>query len=166
MTDAATTKAPIEPVPPVPLETAPTPEPASPTPAAAPAPPAPDEPVAASSSAEAPVERAFPKIERAIGATRQAILDHFIDSEGDQSMSQIKAALPSVLPATVEACVRREWEAGRLLRISPGVYRLAPPKPPEAPKPPPPQPEEEAMWFEALERWVVDRSWDTEKLGP
>jgi len=76
-------------------------------------------------------ERVLPEIEHAIGATRQAILDHFIDSEGDQSMSQIKATLPNVLPATVEACVRREWQQGRLLRISPGVYRLASPRPPE-----------------------------------
>jgi hypothetical protein len=124
--------------------------------------------------ADAPAEQAdarvLPEIERAIGATRQAVLDHFRDTEGDQSMSQIKAALPNVLPGTVEACVRREWEAGRLLRVSPGTYRLAP-KPPEPPKrpstPPPPTPDEEAMWFDALEAWAVDpSSWNVEELGP
>jgi hypothetical protein len=112
---------------------------------------------------------ALPEIEHAIGATRQAVLDHFLDTEGDQSMAQIKAALSNVLPGTVEACVHREWQQGRLLRISPGVYRLAPARPVEPPKPPspppPPTPGDEAMWFEALERWAVDRSWDTE-LGP
>ena len=144
-----------------------------PTPAAAtvPAEPAlpteamPSQPAAP--SADAP---ALPEIEYPIGSTRQAILDHFIDSEGDQSMSQIKAAMPHVVPTTVEASVRREWEAGRLLRISPGIYRLAPAKPaeqPKSPKPPPPQPEEEAVWFDALERWAVDpASWNTEQFGP
>jgi hypothetical protein len=121
----------------------------------------------AAPSADAP---ALPEIEYPIGSTRQAILDHFIDSEGDQSMSQIKAAMPHVVPTTVEASVRREWEAGRLLRISPGIYRLAPAKPagqPKSPKPPPPQPEEEAVWFDALERWAVDpASWNTEQFGP
>jgi hypothetical protein len=121
----------------------------------------------AAPSADAP---ALPEIEYPIGSTRQAILDHFLDTEGDQTMAQIKAALPTVLPTTVEASVRREWEAGRLLRVSPGTYRLAPAKPaeqPKSPKPPPPQPEEEAVWFDALERWAADpSSWDVEKLGP
>jgi hypothetical protein len=99
--------------------------------------------VVAAPSADAP---AALEIEYPIGATRQSILDHFIDTEGDQSMAQIKAALPNVLPGTVEACVRREWEAGRLLRVSSGVYRLAPPEPPERPStPPPPTPDEEAI---------------------
>jgi len=129
--------------------------------------PADNDAEAAAPPADAP---ALPEIEYPIGSTRQAILDHFIDSEGDQSMSQIKAALPHVVPTTVEASVRREWEAGRLLRISPGIYRLAPAKPaeqPKSPKPPPPQPEEEAVWFDALERWAVDpASWNTEQFGP
>jgi len=107
-------------------------------------------------------ERALPEIEHAVGATRQAILDHFLDSDSpDQSMAQIKAALSNVLPGTVEACVRREWQQGRLQRVSPGVYRLAPAKPP------PPLPEDEAMWFSALERWAVDpASWNVEEFGP
>jgi hypothetical protein len=114
-------------------------------------------------------ERVLPEIEHAIGATRQAILDHFIDSEGDQSMSQIKATLPNVLPATVEACVRREWQQGRLLRVSAGVYRLAPAKLPEAkPAPQPlPTPTEEATWFAALDGWINDpETWDRERFGP
>jgi integrase len=40
-------------------------------------------------SAEAPADaRALPEIEHAVGATRQAVLDHFLDTEGDQSMAQ------------------------------------------------------------------------------
>src|SRR5262249_41282825 len=114
--------------------------------------------------------RAHPEIEYAIGATRQAVLDHFIDTEGDQSMSQIKAALPNILPGTVEACVRREWEVGRLLRVSPGVYRLAPPEPAEPkPAPPPGRPEilSDEAWLAAMDEWFENRSsWDVLELGP
>ena len=73
---------------------------------AAPPPQAPE----AVASADAPAERALPEIEYAIGATRQAIFDHFLtltpDTDGDQSMAQIKAALPNILPGTIEACIR------------------------------------------------------------
>src|SRR5262245_7391189 len=155
MTDVTGAGASIEPVPLIPLETAPTHEPASP--AAAPAPS--DEPVAASP----PVERALPEIEHAIGAPRQAVLDHLLATEGDHSMAQIKAALPNVLPGTVEACVRREWEAGRLVRVSPGFYRLAPAKPPEAKPAPTPEPDPpgvltEEEWLAAMDAWFTDRS--------
>src|SRR5437899_1861102 len=92
-------------------------------------------------AAAAVADRAMPEIEYPVGPVRQAILDHFLDSDSpEQSMAQIKAALANVLPGTVEACVRREWEAGRLLRVSPGVYRLAPAKPPGPPEPPEPAP--------------------------
>jgi hypothetical protein len=126
---------------------------------------------AAPASAEAPAERIVPEIEHAIGATRQSILDEFLDSDrAELSMSEIKRALPNVPPGTIEACVRREWQQGRLLRVSPGTYRLAPPRPAEPPKlapQPAPLPEDEATWFDALERWIVERSsWDVEKLGP
>jgi hypothetical protein len=118
---------------------------------------------------------ALPGIEYPIGPTRQAVLDHMVDSEGDQSMAQIKAGLANVLPGTVEVAVRREWEQGRLLRVAPSVYRMAPPKPPEAPKPaPPPEPEPvrsdghtNEEWFAALEAYLLDpESWDIEKWGP
>jgi hypothetical protein len=151
------------------LEIAPTHEPASPTlEAAAELHTAPPE-----GEAPAPAERALPEIEHAIGTTRQAVLDHFLDSEGDQSMSQIKAALANVLPGTVEAAVRREYEAGRLLRVAPGVYRLAP-KPPEPPKAAPPTESPKIredgrtteQWFALLEAWDADpSSWNVERNG-
>jgi hypothetical protein len=130
--------------------------------------PAPDEPVAASSSAAAPAaDRAMPEIDYPVGPVRQAILDHFIDSEGDQSMAQIKAALPNVLPGTVEACVRREWGAGRIERVAPGVYRLAPAKPPEPPKPAPsPEPvvrsdgHTDEEWLAWLGDWRAGGKWE------
>jgi hypothetical protein len=98
-------------------------------------------------------ERTLPfEIKHAVGATRQGILDHFLDldAETNQSMAQIKAALPHVLPGTVEAAVRREWECGRLLRVSPGVYRLVTASASEPVKAEAPPPVEEATWFEAL----------------
>jgi hypothetical protein len=75
---------------------------------------------------ESATERVIPEIEHAVGANRQAILDHFsdLDPGADQSMNQIKAALPHVLPGTIEACVRREWQprasAARVARRLPG----------------------------------------------
>jgi hypothetical protein len=160
MTDTTAGETSAEPVPPVP-----------------PAPEAPAEldavPPQADTPAEQVAERALPfEIAHAIGATRQAILDHFLDTEGDQSMAQIKAALPSVLPGTIEACVRRELLAGRLLKVSPGVYKLAPVSPPEAKPAPPPEPGlskelSDDGWLAAMDAWFVDRStWDREKLGP
>jgi hypothetical protein len=49
------------------------------------------------------------------------------------------------------------------------MYVLAKPKQLDAkPAPqPPPTPEDEATWFDALERWAVDpASWNVEELGP
>jgi hypothetical protein len=122
--------------------------------------------------ADAPV---LPEIEYPIGPTRQGVLDHMLDSEGDQTVAQIVAGLGNVSRNTAETAIRREYEAGRLLRVAPGVYRLAPPKPLEPPKPPPP-PEPEPVrsdgmtdkeWLAALEAWHIDPStWDVEKFGP
>jgi hypothetical protein len=147
-------------------------EPVSPAPDAAAieaAPPEAGEQVAAPAAPEA--ERTLPEIEHPIGPLRQSILDHFLDSDSpDQSMSQIKAGLSTVLPGTVGAAVRREWEQGRLLRVSPGVYRLAPAKPAEPskppPPPPPPTPDGEAIWLSALEAWAADPASWNEELGP
>src|SRR5258708_34147947 len=154
-------------------------------PAAEPVQPVPDvaaELEVAPSEAEAPASveaaadaRPLPEIEYPIGATRQAVLDHFLDSEGDQTIAQIIAGVGNASRNTIETAVRREYEAGRLLRGAPGVYRLASPKPPEPSKPaPPPQPESgrsdgmtNQQWFDALESWLVDSSsWDVEALGP
>ncbi len=143
---------------------------AAPSEAAAPVSNAPTEKVDhAAPEGEAPA--AAPELAFANGSTSELVVDHFIDSaeSGDQSMNQIKAALPHVDPNTVESAVRRLWQQGRLLRVSPGVYRLAPEKPPEPAKPAshPQPPEEEQTWFEALERWAAaPSSWNVQELGP
>jgi hypothetical protein len=121
----------------------------------------------AAASAAAPAERILPEIEHAIGATRQSILDEFLDSDrAELSMSEIKRALPNVPPGTIEACVRREWQQGRLLRVSPGTYRLAPPRPAEPPKPaPPPEPVRadgisDEQWLAWLGDWRAGGKWE------
>ncbi len=121
-------------------------------------------------SADPSAERALPNVEH-LGVLRRAVLDALLDADEPLSVSRILAEMPpGTTRGSAESAVRREWEAGRIERVAPGVYGLAPPKPPEPPKPtpqPPPTPTEEAIWFEALERWVVDRSsWDVEKFGP
>jgi len=151
-----------EPIQPAPDIAAPPQETAAPEAELDAAPPEAEEPAA---------ERVLPEIEPAIGETRRRILDEFLDSDrAELSMSEIKALLPDVLPGTVEAGVRREWQQGRLKRTKPGVYKLAPSRPPEPSKPSAPPPsllDDEATWIEALERWALDRaSWDVEKLGP
>jgi hypothetical protein len=99
MTDVNAGEAPIEPVPPVPPEIPPD----------AAAAPEVETPVSVEIDAALPsadARAAALEIEYPIGATRQAILDHFLDSDSpEQSMSQIKAGLPNVLPGTVEAAV-------------------------------------------------------------
>jgi hypothetical protein len=174
MSDIVTTEAPAEPVPPI------SPEPELEAESAPPeAAPEAAEPAAAASAEK--VDQAAPEgdapgdapeIAFANGSTSDLIVNHFIDSaeSGDQSMTQIKAALPHIAGNTIESAVRRLVERGRLIRVAPGVYRLGPETPAEPAKPaapPPPRPTEEATWFEALEHWAVDPStWDVEELGP
>jgi hypothetical protein len=173
MTDAVAIETPADPVPvpPVPelaAEVEAAPDAVSPE-AAEPVAVAPAEKVAeAAPEGDAPV--AAPEIVYSNGSASELVVDHFTDSEGDQSMNQIKAALPHIDPNTIESAVRRLWERGRLLKIRPGVYRLAPSEtPPEHPKPvPPPQaatPDD--VWLIALERFFEDpASWNVLELGP
>jgi hypothetical protein len=146
---------------------------AAPEAIAPPAAPSPDESNAALLSAEAPeveteVVGSFdPRISipESLGPVRRAILEGLIDSEGPMSVSQLHACMPpGTSRSTAEASILREFRSGRIERVAPGTYRLAPPP---KPKPPPPPPDEEQMWFDALEAWLVDSStWDIEKLGP
>jgi hypothetical protein len=130
---------------------------------------------AAPPSAEATAERVLPDIEHPIGAIRQAILDHLVDSEGPQTVAQFIAALGNVSRGTVETALKREFDVGRIERVAPGVYRLAPPQAPDPPKaaaPPEPEPVRsdgmtDQMWFGALEACFLDPiSWNEEEFGP
>ena len=92
------------------------------------------------------------------------------------SVSQLHACMPpGTLKGTAETAIKREFAAGRIKRVAPGNYVLAPPKPPEPSQPaPPPDPPKvrsdghtNEEWFAALEAWLVDpTSWDVEKFGP
>jgi hypothetical protein len=126
-------------------------------------------------AAEAPgapaPERALPEIEHAIGPLRRAILDHLLDTAqaGPQSVAEVLQAMPiGTSRNTLESALRRSHEAGHVERVAPGRYALSKPQPVGPPKPaPPPTPEEEALVFDALERWAVDpASWNVAALGP
>src|SRR5258708_36506626 len=88
------------------------------------------EPAAAPAAAAPPAAngRIALELEFPVGSTRQAVLDHFLDSEGDQTVAQIMAAMPTgTSKNTAESAIRREYQAGRLLRVAPGGDGLAPP---------------------------------------
>jgi hypothetical protein len=155
MTDATAGVTPAEPVPPVPsapeaiaeLEAAP--------------PQAPE----AVASAEAPAERALPFDVEHLGVLRRAVLDHLVDTDEPQSVAQILAAMPpGTTRGSAESAIKREFDAGRIERVGPGLYVLAKAKPPGQPQPaPPPEPEpvrSDGMtgqeWLAALEAWLVD----------
>jgi hypothetical protein len=109
-------------------------------------------------------ERALPfEIEHPIGAVRQGVLNHLLDSEGPQTVAQIIAGLGNYTRGTVESAIKREFDAGRIERVSPGVYRLAPPKPPGAPEPATPEPASsettDEQWFARLEEWKAAGEW-------
>jgi hypothetical protein len=139
------------------------------------APPQVDAPAAEESATE--TESFDPRISipESLGPVRRAILEGLIDGEGPMSVSELHALMPVGTPkGTAEAGILREFRSGRIERVSPGVYKLAPPKSPGAKPAPAPEPESvrgDAMtdekWMQALEAWALDpSSWDAERLGP
>ena len=69
---------------------------------------------------------------------REKVLDHFADCDDpDQSVAQIIAGT-GLSRNTCEQAIFRAVQSEQLQRVSQGVYRLAPPKPPSPPKPLPP----------------------------
>jgi hypothetical protein len=171
MTEVAGAEVPIEPAPPIPIENAPTPVSDEPIVSSAGA------PAGATGEVETEVVESFdPRISipESLGRLRRAILEGLIDADAPMSVSQLHACMPVGTPrGTTEAGILREYRSGRIERVGPGIYRLAPPKPAEPPKPSPDPPQahgdgltEEAV-FEALERWATDSaSWNVERFGP
>jgi hypothetical protein len=172
MTDVSAGETPAEPVPPNLAEISARLAPEA-TAALDAAPPEAPEAVA---SAEAPAAApTLPEIEYPIGPMRQAVLDHLIDSvdAGPQSVAQFLAAMPAGTSRnTAESAIKREFDAGRIERVGPGLYVLAPPKPPEAKPAPLPEPVRgdgmtDQQWFDALELWIEDPdTWDRAEIGP
>jgi hypothetical protein len=103
---------------------------------------------------------------------RQKILDHFEDSEGDQTVTQIMVGTGLNRNLT-DSTLSRAVDAGLVERVGQGLYRRAPPKPPRA-LPPEFDPGKQLLdgrsfddWMELVERWWADPStWDIETLGP
>jgi hypothetical protein len=97
------------------------------------------------------------------------VLDALLDAYEPLSVSRILAEMP---PGTSrnsgESAIKREFDAGRIERVAPGIYRLAPPKPPEAPKPPPPAGSHaDDEWIARIEAWQADpTTWNVEEDGP
>jgi hypothetical protein len=156
MTDAAVGDMPIEPVPPIPP---PGPESTAEVEAASPE----------AAPAEAPADRAAPFDVEHLGPLRRAVLDALLDTEEPQSVAQILAAMPpGTSRGSGESAIKREFDAGRIMRTSPGHYALAPARPPGAKPAAPPEPDKsEDEWVAAIELWVIDpESWSREALGP
>jgi hypothetical protein len=129
---------------------------------------APAEPDPEADTPGAAHEHAFPT-----GSAAQLILDCFLDGESDQlSMQAIKAALAHLAGNTIEQAVLRLHKRGRLLRVSPGTYKLGSVAPSTKSVEPVPQPQPESAptdeeWLAALEAHLVNpASWNADKLGP
>jgi hypothetical protein len=98
---------------------------------------------------------------------RQRVMDHFLDTEGPQSLQQIlegTALDPKLLGVTLVRAVK----AGLLERVETGVYAL-PPKP-EPPAPPEPPRLHfgftHVQWLHAMHAWRIDPSSWPENMGP
>jgi len=121
---------------------------------------------------DAAAERALPSGIDNLGVLRRSVLDHLLDTEGPQSVAQILAAMPAgTTRGNIESALKRNFDAGLIERVGAGLYVLAKARPVEQTKPASPEPirgdgHTDDEWLDALERWAVDRSWDTEKLGP
>src|SRR5258705_975877 len=96
-------------------------------------------------------ERDLPFDVEHLGPLRRAVLDHLVDTDEPQSVAQVLAAMPvGTTRGSGESAIKRDFDAGRILRTSPGHYALGPARPPEANRPstpPPPTPDQEATWF-------------------
>jgi hypothetical protein len=114
MTETVATDAPAEPVPPAPSE-----------------------------AAAAPAPETEPETDDNRTA-RQRVIDHLVDSEGPQSVTEIIAGT-ALSRNTAEQAIFRATQSGQIERVAPGTYRLAPPKPPPPPRPEPPAPGQSAV---------------------
>jgi len=121
--------------------------------------------------AEAPAaERALPFDVEHLGVLRRAVLDALLDADEPLTVAKILTEMPAGTSRnSAESAIKREFDSGRILRVGPGVYTLAPAQSAEPAKPdvPPPVPTDEAVWLAALEAWAADPgSWDPDRLGP
>ncbi len=79
-------------------------------------------------SAAAPAaERGLPYDVEHLGPLRRAVLDHLVDTDEPQSVAQLLSAMPpGTTRGSAESAIKREFDAGRIERVAPGTYRLAP----------------------------------------
>jgi|GEM_PF-2764794 hypothetical protein len=118
-------------------------------------------------SAAAPAaERALPFDVDHLGVLRRSVLDALVDADEALNVSRILAEMPpGTTRGSAESAIRREWDAGRIERVGPGLYVLAKAKPPE-PKPAPPPESVRAdgisddRWLAWLADWRATGKWD------
>ena len=121
-------------------------------------PPAP-EAVAAPEAAPAPEVEAETDDTR---SAREKVLDHFADSEGDQSVAQIIAGT-GLNRNSCEQAIFRAVQSEQLVRVAQGTYRLAPPKP----LAPSRNGHTNEEWIARIEAWQANpASWNVERDGP
>jgi hypothetical protein len=165
MIDAAIGETPAESVPPVP----PPPEATAELDGAPPQAEAPAAEESATGEAETEAIESFDprtSIPESLGPVRRAILEGLIDTEGPMSVSQLHAVMPPGTPrSTAEASILREFRSGRIERVSPGHYTLAPARPPEAKPAPPPEPVRadgttDEVWLAWLGEWRAGGKWE------
>jgi hypothetical protein len=118
-------------------------------------------------SADAPAERALPFADvEHLGVLRRAVLDALVDADEPLSVARIIAEMPvGTSRGSAESAIKREFDAGRIERVSAGHYVLAKPKPPE-PKPAPLLEPVRAdgisdeQWLTWLHEWRATSRWE------
>jgi hypothetical protein len=109
--------------------------------------------------------RTLPEIEYPIGPLRQAVLDALLDADEPLSVARIHAEMPvGTSKGSAESAIKREFDACRIERVAPGVYRLAPARPAEPPEPAEADPvhneHTDEQWFAWLDAWQSGGKWE------
>src|SRR5712672_2024566 len=123
-------------------------------------------------AAEAPAETASPAPPEAAAApapetddtrsARERVIDHLTDSEGPQSVEQILAGTGLNRNACEQAIFRAK-KAEQIIWVAPGVYALAPPKPPPRSL----RGHTDDEWIARIKAWQANpASWKIEEDGP
>jgi len=95
-------------------------------------------------------------------SARERVIDHLTDSEGPQSVEQILAGTGLNRNACEQAIFRAK-KAEQIIWVAPGVYALAPPKPPPRSL----RGHTDDEWIARIKAWQANpASWKIEEDGP
>jgi hypothetical protein len=112
------------------------------------------------------VERTLPDGIEHLGVLRRGVLDALADADEPLNVARILQELPAgTTRNAAESAIKREHDAGRITRTSPGHYTLAPVQPPGQPQPAP-QPDPvpsggvtDEQWLDALDAYSSTGLW-------